>query len=213
MIKIKPREKLEQFGFENLTEKDLISLIIGKGIKGQNYEQISEQVCRLIKKQEELIDNEFVSEIKKIKGIGNTTAYRIYSSIELGKRLFGKQQERRKITSSESAYELVRSYCDKKQEYLIAIFLNVRYELLGKKVVSIGTVDRLSANPRDIIIPALERNATAVVLAHNHPSGNPEPSDEDKVFNSKLEMALDLVGINLLDHIIISKNGWKILNS
>ncbi len=97
----------------------------------------------------------------------------------------------------------------KRQEYLVCLFLNARYELLKKKVISIGTVDSLSISPRDIIVSALETNSVYIVLAHNHPSGSSAPSNEDLAVTTRLKDALDLVGMKLLDHIIVASDGWR----
>ena len=96
-----------------------------------------------------------------------------------------------------------------KQENIVGIFLNARFEVLKKKTIAIGTLDRATILPRDIIIFALEVNASSVILAHNHPSGSCEPSEEDLVVTKRIKESLELVGIGFLEHLVISKDGWR----
>jgi DNA repair protein RadC len=98
---------------------------------------------------------------------------------------------------------------NKKQEYIVGLFLNSRFELLEQRTLAIGTVDGAGLLPRDVIIPALELNASSVILAHNHPSGDPLPSDEDFAVTERVGKALDLVGMKLLDHMVIGRESWK----
>jgi DNA repair protein RadC len=89
------------------------------------------------------------------------------------------------------------------------LFLNSRFEVLDRRVICIGSLDGVSVLPRDIIIPALELNASSVVIAHNHPSGDVSPSNEDVMITKRIQEGLELVGLNLLDHIVIGKDNWK----
>jgi DNA repair protein RadC len=90
----------------------------------------------------------------------------------------------------------------------MAVYLNARYELLGKRTIRIGSLNRLSVSPRDIIIPALEFNSAGVILAHNHPSGDSEPSKEDVILTKRIEKAFDIVGLSLIDHLVVARKNW-----
>jgi len=103
----------------------------------------------------------------------------------------------------------LRDIGSKKQEYIVALFLNSRFEVLDRRVICIGSLDGVSVLPRDIIIPALELNASSVVIAHNHPSGDASPSNEDVLITRRIQEGLELVGLNLLDHIVIGKDNWR----
>ena len=94
------------------------------------------------------------------------------------------------------------------QENIVGVFLNARFEVLRKKTIAIGTFDRANVLPRDVIIPALEVNASSVILAHNHPSGASEPSREDIIVTKRMKKSLELVGLELLEHLVISEEGW-----
>lgn len=205
-----PREKYIKKGIDNLTDIDLIAILVGSGIKGKNFLSVSRSVIRhvrdSIKEGEELKLDSMI----KVDGIGQVTAMRILCGIELGRRLYGlNEKERLLVRNSKEAYELLKDISKKKQEYIISLFLNSRFELLDKRVICIGSLDGVSILPRDIIIPALELNASSVIMAHNHPSGDASPSKEDVFITERIREGLELVGLNLLDHIVIGKDEWK----
>ena len=204
-----PREKYIQKGIDNLSDTDLIAVLIGSGIKGKSFMTLSRSVLfsirNTLKEGREIV----IEDISKVDGIGDIKAMQILCGIELGRRLYDLgSKERIYIKNSNDAYILLKDIGSKKQEHIVGIFLNSRFEVLDKRVICIGSLDNVSVFPRDVIIPALELNASSVVLAHNHPSDDPTPSNEDMQITKKIKDGLDLVGINLLDHIVISKNDW-----
>lgn len=205
-----PREKYLEKGIDSLSDMELIAILVGSGIKGKDFLSVSKSLVfriRKIIKQKECID---LNDITDIDGVGIVTAMRILSGIELGRRLYDLgNKEKVVIRNSQEAFYLLRGIGCKKQEYIIGLFLNSRFELLEQRTLAIGTLDGANILPRDIIIPALELNAASVILAHNHPSGDAMPSEEDVLVTRNIEKALDLVGIKLLDHIVIGREDWK----
>lgn len=199
-----PREKFLQMGLDSLSDTELISVLIGSGIKGVDFVSLSKKILRVLRNGDLSYDS-----LKRIKGLGSVKSIQILCAIELGKRLHGLNNEKNIISSSDIAFREIKYLIKKKQEYLVCLFLNARYELLNRKTISIGTVDSLNISPRDIIISALDVNAVYVVLAHNHPSGTSEPSSEDLLVTKRLRESLDLVGMKLLDHIVVASDGWK----
>lgn len=202
-----PREKFLQMGIDCLSDEELVSVLIGSGVKGISFEKLSKKVLRILKNNDFSFEN-----ILKLKGLGSVKSMQLLCAIELGKRLYGYSCEKKIISNTELAFNELKYLVSKKQEYLIALFLNARYELLRKKTIAIGTVDGINIVPRDIIIFALKVNSAYIILAHNHPSGSCKPSNEDFVVNEKIKGSLDLVGIKLLDHIVVSKDGWESIN-
>mgnify|MGYP000983024600 CR=1 FL=1 len=205
-----PREKYLQKGLTNLSDMELIAILVGKGVKGRNFLDVSKSVLlqmkRVVQKKTE-ID---IKDIVGVEGIGLVTAMRILSGIELGRRLYEVDSgEKIFLKTSNDAYTLLRDISRRKQEHVVALFLNSRFELLARRTICIGSLDGVSVLPRDIIIPALEVNASSVVLAHNHPSGDPTPSSDDIVITKRISEGLSLVGLNLLDHIVIGEKGWE----
>jgi DNA repair protein RadC len=135
---------------------------------------------------------------------------RILAGMELGRRVYGiYSQEKISIQNSRQAYELLKNMSKFKQEHVVALYLNSRFELIEKKTIRIGGVDNSQLLPRDVITYALDNNASYVVMAHNHPSGDCSPSQEDMLLTQRLSEAMNLMGITLLEHIVIARNGWK----
>jgi DNA repair protein RadC len=207
-----PREKFSQRGIDSLTDSDLVSILVGSGIKGKDFSSVSKSV---IKKFRTILQSEkeiYIQDLTNISGVGEVTAMRILSGIELGKRLYGLNEKKERIMTSEQAYMLLKDIGTKKKEYVIAVFLNSRFEVIKKETICIGSLDGVGIVPRDILIPALESNAGYVVIAHNHPSGDATPSKEDIVITKRISEALDLVGLRLIDHLVISNTDWKCID-
>lgn len=205
-----PREKYIEKGIDNLSDQDLIAIIIGTGTKGKNFMSVSRSVVirmrRLVRSGRDIN----IKDITEVDGVGVVTAMRILCGIELGKRLYGLEtNERSVVRNSQEAYSALRDIGSRKQEHIVAIFLNSRFEVLERRVICIGSLDGVNILPRDIIIPALELNASSVVIAHNHPSGDPTPSEEDVLITKRIQEGLELVGLNLLDHIVVANDSWR----
>lgn len=205
-----PREKYLEKGIDNLSDMELIAIIVGSGIKGHDFMSVSRSVIyklRKILKEKGFVD---VNDITDVNGIGLATAMKILCGIELGKRLYDLgSKEKISVRNAQEAYYLLKGMQSKKQEYIVGIFLNSRFEMLEQRTLAIGTVDNAGLLPRDVLIPALELNSSYVVMAHNHPSGDCTPSDDDFSVTERVKKALELVGIQLLDHIVIGKENWK----
>ncbi|MCA9376349.1 DNA repair protein RadC [Candidatus Nomurabacteria bacterium] len=206
---MRPREKMTQRGVESLSVIDLLSLIVGSGTSKQNYQQIAKKITEILKKQDlEDLQGTF-DEILQIKGIGASKACAIVASLEIGRRLYDPSlKQRKKVTTSSQAAELFNDIREKRNEVLQCVFLNARYESLRCETVSIGSIDQVGIHPREIISRALELNAYGIIICHNHPSGDHSPSVSDRQATQRLNKACELIGIKLIDHIIVSKNGW-----
>lgn len=205
-----PREKYLQKGLTNLSDMELIAILVGKGVKGRNFLDVSKSVLLQMKRVAQKKTEIDIKDIVGVEGIGLVTAMRILSGIELGRRLYEVDSgEKIFLKTSNDAYTMLRDISRRKQEHVVALFLNSRFELLARRTICIGSLDGVSVLPRDIIIPALEVNASSVVLAHNHPSGDPTPSSDDIVITKRISEGLSLVGLNLLDHIVIGEKGWE----
>ncbi len=205
-----PREKYKERGIDSLSDMELLAIIIGRGIKGKNFMSVSRSLLSRMRSVLEAKKIITLDSIKDIEGIGEVTGMKILCGIELGRRLYDiGNAEKIFIKNSEDAYSVLKYIGKRKQEHVVALFLNSRFEVISKKTICIGTLDGVNVLPRDIIIPALEFNASSVVLAHNHPSGDSRPSMEDVEITRRINSALELVGLTLLDHIVIAKNEWR----
>ncbi len=209
-----PREKFSQRGIDSLSDSELISIIVGSGCRKSSFSQISLRILKLLRKTVESGRKLNIDDLLLVDGVGKITAMKILSGIELGRRVyFWDKGDRDVLRNSKEAYEYLKRMKELKQENIVCVFLNARFEVLKKKTIAIGTLDRAVVLPRDIIISALEVNASSVILAHNHPSGTSQPSNEDVVVTRRIRESLELVGIEFLDHLVISHDGWSSVES
>lgn len=199
----KPREKLEKKGVSALTNQELIMLILGSGIKGRNVTQQSADILKILD-----IDGGIVSveRLKSVSGIGTAKAGQIMASFELAKRYLIKQSK--KIQNVDDILKLVEDIRDKKQEHFISLTLSGASLLIEKRVVFKGTVDNSLVHPREVFADALIDRAAGIVFVHNHPADDPEPSKADIEITKQLCEAGKLLGINVIDHIIVTQDNY-----
>ena len=200
----RPREKLLKYGADSLSKTDLLAILLGSGIKGKNVQKLSNQI---IKKFGQKFLDITVDELKTISGIGEAKALQIVSAISLVKRFYDENNKNEiVIKNSQDILSLSYELRDKKKEYLVCFYLNARNELIKKETISVGIVDKSLFHPREIFHPAIELNASNIILIHNHPTGNATPSQNDKEIVKKITEAGNLIGIKVIDFLIISKN-------
>jgi DNA repair protein RadC len=205
-----PREKFQRHGIDSLSDNDLIAILVGSGIKGKNFKSISLSILRRIRKNIKENSEITLKDLSKTEGVGEVTAMKILAGMELGRRVYGiYSQEKTSVQNSKQAYELLKNMTNLKQEHIVALYLNSRFELIEQKTIRIGGVDNSGLLPRDVITYALSNNASYIVMAHNHPSGDCSPSQEDILLTKRVDEAMQIMGITLLEHIVIAKNGWK----
>ena len=151
-----------------------------------------------------------MDQLVSISGVGATIASRVIGGLELGRRLYDKTyRENPKISSTADAKIYFDEIRLRQQESLMAAFLNARYEVIAKETISIGGIDSVGINVRTVIYKSLQHNAYGVVLAHNHPSGDPKPSSADIEATAGLARACKLFDIKLIDHIIVARDGFS----
>ncbi|MBU0632797.1 DNA repair protein RadC [bacterium] len=199
----KPREKLTKKGVQALKDYELLAIVLGSGTKDKDVLKLSREIVKLF---EDDFDNINLEKLTSIHGLGVAKASQILSAIELSKRYLIKQNK--KITSSQDIYDLLQEYKSKKQEYFITITLDGANHIIEQRVISIGTLNRSLIHPREVFADAITDRAASIIIAHNHPSGILETSDEDILVTKRLQESAKLLGIELLDHLIISKNGY-----
>jgi DNA repair protein RadC len=199
----RPREKLAAHGAAALTSPELIAILLRTGRRGANAVEVARQ---LLEKYGSLtgLTRCTVDELRKVKGIGPTKAVQLVAAFGLGHRLARETLSKQKIDSPELVNELVGPETRRlRKESLRVILLDTRYHLIRVEEVSIGSVNESIAHPRDIFRPALVSSAYAVIVVHNHPSGDASPSQTDHSLTRRLAEAAELLQIKLLDHIII----------
>lgn len=203
-----PREKFNQKGIDALCDSDLVALIIGSGIKGKNFTKVARSVVLELRKLS-VEDSLKLDMLTTIDGIGEITAMKILAGIELGRRLYGyTDKDLIRVSNSKEAFTVLRDMGKLKQERVDTLYLNSRFELLERQTVALGSINCAGLAPRDALSPALKLNAVFVVIAHNHPSGDCTPSKEDIAMTVRLSEAANILGVQLLDHLVIASNSW-----
>lgn len=199
----RPRERLLMFGASRLSDRDLISLLVGSGIRGSHVEQIAEKLLTILDKNG--YQNIEVATIRAVAGIGEAKAAQICAALEFSRRRYRPGPV--KIRYPQDVLPVIRHFADRKREHFLSISLNGAHEVISTRVVSIGLVNKTIVHPREVFAEPLQERSAAVIAAHNHPSGNLDPSDEDREVTSRLKEAGLLLGIPLLDHIIFTQTG------
>src|SRR6056297_829721 len=201
---VRPRERLLQQGPDRLSDLDLTALIIGSGIKGNSVEKIAATLLQVLDQSSEPVIE--VNAVRAIPGIGTAKAAQICAALEYGRRRLRPAENR--IRFPQDVLPVIRHYADRQREHFLSISLNGAHEVISVRVVSIGSVNRTIVHPREVFSDPLQDRATAVLAAHNHPSGNVDPSDEDREITTRLRQAGETLGISLLDHIIFTQNSY-----
>ena len=201
--KDKPREKLTQKGVGALQNDELIAILIGSGIKGKDVRKLSKEIEDIINKT---FPNLTFEKLSSIKGLGSAKTAIILAAVELGRRYHTKSNK--KINDANDAYELLKEYADKKQEYFLSITLDGAMNVIDKRIIFIGTLNQSIIHPREVFADAIADRANSIIIAHNHPSGELTPSNADIEITKRLQEVGKLIGIELLDHLIITKGGF-----
>ncbi len=199
----RPREKLATYGPQRLSNTELISILLDTGTQKKDVLTLARRVEKVL--WDKLGDVSF-SDLIKIDGVGLAKASRIVAAIELGKRL----QERRntEIGSPEIVWHISMDIARSRKESFLVLYLDVRNREIYRQVISVGTLNWVGVHPREIFEVALQVGAVSLILVHNHPSGKLEPSDEDVRFTEKMVEGGNLLGIEILDHLVVSKDGY-----
>ena len=198
---LRPREKLQARGAEALSDYELLMAIIGSGTAQADVTKIARDVQRLLKEKcSELTYNDLLS----IKSLGPAKATQIMAAFELWRRQF-EVSERPIIDSPEKAVEQLADIRDKKQEYFVCLTLDGANRLIAKRIITIGTLTSSLVHPREVFAEAITDRAASIIVAHNHPSGSLEPSKDDIEITKQLKKVGELLGIDVIDHILITK--------
>lgn len=199
----KPRERMLEYGVENLSNVDLLSIILRNGVKDISVKEVAINILNNIESINDL-SSLGVRELSNIKGVGQVKAITLLASIELGKRVYTKEAKTNmSLSNKEKIHEVFKKFfINENQEKFLAIFLDNKKCLINYKILFIGTNNASIVHPREVFLEAIKAKASAVVVMHNHPSGNVLPSEEDKNITEKLIQSGYMLGIPLLDHII-----------
>lgn len=201
----RPREKLQKYGPKKLADYELLAIVLGSGIKGVNVLELSKQILKLLKQTKK--EEHTIELLRKVKGLGSAKAAQVMAVLELAHRFTGN--EMRDIESAKDIWSLCVDIRDSKREHLVAFYLDTNRRVIERRIISVGILDQSLVHPREVFEPALSLQASSVIIAHNHPSGNIEASRADKEVTKQLIHAGKILGIDLEDHVIVTKDAWK----
>ncbi|MBI2454183.1 MAG: DNA repair protein RadC [Parcubacteria group bacterium] len=203
----RPREKLIKKGAAALHKAELLAILLRTGIKGKNVLQMANDI--LLKYGNEKLTKVSYQELRNMRGIGPTKAVQILAALELGKRIYKTREEKDVyINSPDDVVKEVNYISENKKENFITLYLDAKNHLIHKETISIGTLNASLVHPREVFEPATKHLAAQIIVVHNHPSGNSEPSEDDLEITRKLVKAGKILGIDVADHIIITKTGF-----
>jgi len=212
----RPRERLLRLGPSELKISELLAILIRSGLQGESATQASEKLATLFGDNLEELSLQARGELRQIsKAIGETAYCQVMAGLELGKRLAGQRGtesvSRQKVrnTSDAIAYckeQFARLAREAKQEEFHIVLLDEKHHVIKSKRITVGLIDKSLAHPREVFKPAVKESASALILVHNHPSGDPTPSQDDRNITKDLKRAAETLGLRILDHIILSKD-------
>lgn len=199
-----PREKLEKYGAGKLSDAELFAILLRTGPKGIGVLDLSKKILRQFPGSK--LANATFKELKNIHGLGPAKACEIIATFELGRRML-KDKQAVLILSPREVWEQCKDIRESKKEHFVVFFLDTQNQEIKRELISIGTLNASLIHPREVFEPAIKHLASHIILAHNHPSGSLEPSDEDLAVTKRLTDSGRLLGIEVLDHVIVTGRG------
>lgn len=194
-----------QYGPERLSNSELLAIILRSGKKEENVINLANRILK--KYKAENLPNLTFSEIKNFSGLGPAKACEIIACFELGKRLL-KSKVAGLYLKPEDIWRELKDLREHKKEHFIVFYLDSRNQEIEREIVSVGLLNANLVHPREVFEPAVKNLAAQIILAHNHPSGDPEPSEDDLEINKRLVEAGRILGIEVVDHIIVAKSDY-----
>ena len=201
----RPREKLVKYGVSKLSNSELLAILLRTGKNGKNAVDLATEILQKFNSKN--IIDATVEEIIKIKGLGTAKACEIVACFELGKRLLKEKKSNLYILPSD-VYNELKDIKNHKKEHLYVFYLNSRNQEIEKELVSVGSLNAITAHPREVFENAIKHSASQIIVAHNHPSGDFNPSTEDIALTERFVKAGNILGIELTDHVIVSAKGY-----
>lgn len=205
----RPRERLREVGIDNLSTQELLALIVERGVPGCNVLTIAQNLLAQFGNLEK-IKEASLEELQEVKGVGFATACKLKAAFKLGEKALTKHKTYgQKIENPKDIYDLFKNnLANKKKEHFKLLSLNSRNNLISIDEISVGSLNANVVHPREVFAPAIANHAAQVILIHNHPSGDTQPSDDDLIITKRLVETGKVLGIEVTDHIIISRDRY-----
>ncbi|HYR51135.1 MAG TPA: DNA repair protein RadC [Candidatus Dormibacteraeota bacterium] len=202
----RPRERLLQSGPGVLTDADLVAVLFGTGGPGEGVLELGTRVTSAIPLRQ--LHRVPVEELLLVKGLGQARAAQLLAAAELGRRLWPDGDAAALVRGPETVFDLTRDIRGANREHFVGFYLNSRNQVLRREIISIGSLNASIVHPREVYQPAIAVSAASLILAHNHPSGDPTPSEEDLAITRRLVEAGRILGIDILDHVVVAKDAY-----
>lgn len=197
----RPREKLAKYGAGKLTDAELLAILLRTGTKELNVLKLAQAILR--KFEDKQIVDLTIADLKKIHGIGAVKASEIIACFELGKRML-KDKKSALLLTPQDVWEQMADIRSSKKEHFVVFYLDTRNQEIKREIISVGTLNESLVHSREVFEGAIKHNAAAIIVAHNHPSGNTEPSQDDIEVTRRLRQSGEMLGIAVLDHVIVT---------
>ncbi|TMQ57790.1 MAG: DNA repair protein RadC [Candidatus Eisenbacteria bacterium] len=202
----RPRERLLESGPGVLTDADLVAVLFGTGGPGAGVLELSARVTAALPLRQ--LHRVPVEELLLVKGLGHARAAQLLAAAELGRRLWPDGDAAALVRGPETVFDLTRDIRGANREHFVGFYLNSRNQVLRREIISIGSLNASIVHPREVYQPAIAVSAASLILAHNHPSGDPTPSEEDLAITRRLVEAGRILGIDILDHVVVAKDAY-----
>jgi DNA repair protein RadC len=197
-----PREQILERGAESLSDRELLAAVLGTGCTGMSAGELADQLLR--DGTLEALARTDPRDLRRIRGLGTARACQLLSAFEIGRRAFGRAGALdRPIRQPQDLLPLVQHYAHTRKEHFLAVLLNTRHLPIGVELVSVGSLSASVVHPREVFRPAVIASAASIILAHNHPSGDATPSEDDLEITQRLCRVGETLGIEVLDHIVL----------
>lgn len=202
----RPRERLLELGPGALSDADLVALVFGSGSGGEGVLDVAARVTRSVHLRR--LHQTAVEDLLAIKGMGPARAAQLLAAAEIGRRLWPDADPIPLVRGPETIFELTADIRRSNREHFVGFYLNSRNQVLRREIISIGSLNASIVHPREVFIPALAVSAASLILAHNHPSGDPSPSEEDLAITRRITESGRLLGVELLDHVVVARDAY-----
>ena len=199
----RPRERLLTVGPRALSDRELLAVLLGNGSQGKNVLDLAADTLSIIDKKNDSVS---IEDFLRLRGIGAAKACVLSAALEFARRRISPEGYR--IREPKDVLPLLQYLLDRRQETFVCISLSGAHEVIAARVVTIGLVNACQVHPREVLADPLTDRACSIIVAHNHPSGDVTPSDDDRTVTERLRNAAAVLGINFLDHIIFSRKGY-----
>ncbi|NBJ68666.1 MULTISPECIES: DNA repair protein RadC [Clostridia] len=205
----RPRERLLKNGPAYVSNAELLAILLGSGTREESVISLANRLLMHFEGLK-LLNDATIEELTAIKGIGTAKGVLLLAAMELGKRMNGFQPEERYVIRSpeDGAYYVMEELRSLNQEHFVALYLNTKNQIIHRQTIFIGSLNASIVHPREVYREAIKRSAASVIVAHNHPSGDPAPSQEDIYVTRRLVESGKMIGIELIDHLIIGNRNY-----